>query len=229
MDLNSFVYSEFDSRHLDKSCFRLAEVTPQMEDELSFLRKTHRKLFIDAKIDASEVLLQRRLLAGGFYKVCCQVLLVKQLEEDLSHLKLSPSIQPCLDLSEDELRRHALNFRYDRFHQDAKLSAGSCDSLFMEWISNSTSGRKLVCCVGADFCTFSESDMQISIDLVSVLESGRGIGSALLQKLFQYATSSGCREISVTTEAENARALKLYRSNGFKIRDFVSVFHFCTR
>lgn len=43
---------------------------------------------------------------------------------------------------------------------------------------------------------------------------GRGLGSALLQALFELAQTAGCAEVSVSTLPDNAGAIRFYRAHG---------------
>jgi ribosomal-protein-alanine N-acetyltransferase len=57
----------------------------------------------------------------------------------------------------------------------------------------------------------------ISNDAVTSSARGKGIGSALLQKLDEYAKENGIRTISLEVRPSNAPAIALYEKFGFRI------------
>lgn len=224
--LDDVVRSEFDSRHFQLPAYRVKNVSDSLCDQVKKLVEQHGQVFVDAKIDGSDLNSQNLLLKAGFRKICNQVLLValdpKTIQSEIAGAKIRES----LELEYVDVRRHSENFVFDRFHQDIRLPVAKVNSLFGEWISNSLSGSKSVCCIGRDFCTFSVYEKEIVIDLVSVIEGGKGVGTKLLQHLKCYAQKVGASQICVTTEVENERALRLYIKNGFEITCFRSVFHY---
>lgn len=54
----------------------------------------------------------------------------------------------------------------------------------------------------------------ISLD---ALESGRGIGSALLQTVTDAARAAGCRRLLLTTTNDNLKALRFYQRCGLRL------------
>jgi GNAT superfamily N-acetyltransferase len=140
---------------------------------------------------------------------------------------LETEICSRLDLSEELLWRHARNFRYDRFSLDPLLPREGVTRLFYQWVRNSlTSGSKEIACCGPNFCTFRRQDEgYVAIDLVSVLDQGKGIGKALLARVLRAAVEKGAVGVHVTTECENYAAWNLYLKLGFLPTAFTSAFH----
>ena len=98
--------------------------------------------------------------------------------------------------------------------------------MYANWIRNSlTGGRKQVVHVGTDFCTLAVKDGIASIDLVSVLRHGRGIGRELVAGAVCWARERDAKELFVTTECENTRAWRLYMRAGFLPARFTAAFH----
>ena len=121
------------------------------------------------------------------------------------------------------------DFQNDRFNLDPLLPPQGIQELYYRWIRNSLGGRKRVVHRGTGFCTFAEGNSEVRIDLLSVLESGAGIGKDLILTLVGHCRSRGKRPIYVVTECENPRAWRLYQRTGFALHRFTSVFHFVAR
>ena len=179
----------------------------------------------DAKAPAEDVGTARLLMGLGFRKVSMQI----RLTHDL---KIMPpdggaGISSRLDLPEDALWRHARNFRYDRFNQDPLLPREGTARLFFQWTRNSlTQGRKEIVHRGSDFCTFSMNpDGHAAIDLISVLDHGKGIGKALVASTLHAASRRGATKLHVVTECENYPAWNLYLKTGFRPTAFIAAFH----
>ena len=75
------------------------------------------------------------------------------------------------------------------------------------------------------FLSYKSTGSAFHIDLLSILEAGRGTASRLLAQLEQRAEDSGLSLIEVVTETENRRAVAVYMRAGYEIRTFISVFH----
>lgn len=216
----------FDTEAFGVPYFRIETFErPKLDKELAQLVE-RRPLVIDAKIPADETAIAFLLQDYGFRKICTQV----GLRRDVSHGDTRGSdarVETSLEVSDDILWAHARNFEYDRFSLDPALPRDGKDRLFHDWVRNSLSGgAKRVVCLGHDFCTFTEERESLRIDLVSVLDKGRDVSSALLSALVQYARATSKHAITVVTECENTRAWRLYVRNGFRVTDFYSVFHF---
>jgi ribosomal-protein-alanine N-acetyltransferase len=59
-----------------------------------------------------------------------------------------------------------------------------------------------------------EADVQTVA--VSPTARGRGLGSAILDTLLEYARGSGCRTVRLEVKAANDSAIALYESRGFR-------------
>lgn len=78
------------------------------------------------------------------------------------------------------------------------------------------------------FVTLKREKNSIKIGLVAVDEKGRGkgIGKALMHKVFKYATENKCTEVMVPTQALNKIACEYYLSLGFSITERMNIYHF---
>jgi GNAT superfamily N-acetyltransferase len=193
--------------------------------ELQAIREQDRSFIVDAKVPAEDVENSRLLWSLGFRKVCMQI----TLRHDLSAADASPSgttLAARLELAEALLHEHAANFTLDRFSLDPLIARDGTRRLYANWIRNSlTGGRKDIVHAGTDFCTLAVKDNTASIDLVSVLTHGRGIGRQLVAGAVSCARERGAKELFVTTECENPRAWRLYMRAGFLPARFTAAFH----
>src|ERR1035437_4107245 len=183
-------------------------------------------LDVDAKVPASDIQNCHLLMSLGFRTVAMMIRLTHSLGGSLE-APARAGIVPRLDLPEAAIWRHARNFRYDRFSLDPLLDAQGVARLFFRWIANSlTQGRQRVVHIGSDFCTFAlRPDGSAVIDLVSVLEHGKGIGKALVAATIDEARRLGASALHVTTECQNLPAWKLYLRSGFQPADFTCAMH----
>lgn len=180
---------------------------------------------IDAKLPAEDLDLSRALLDLGFQRVCTQVKFRRELR-GLDGADGNQSLVYGPSYSNDILWAHARNFVCDRFSQDPRLPARGRDQLYYKWIKNSlTLGEKTVASIDDSFCSFSVDAEALTIDLVSVLRHGAGIGSALLDAVFTYGVQHGKQSVTVVTECENRPAWGLYAKKGFEVVAYMSIFH----
>jgi GNAT superfamily N-acetyltransferase len=218
----------FDSEMFGVPFYRVLRLDAQaIRRELAALSDTVPRI-IDAKLPADDLVHAQLLLENGFRKTCMQF----ELVHDLSEPPPAPAkgeIADRLELPEEVRWEHARNFLYDRFSLDPLLPDEAVNRLYRNWITNSLSGRKRVVHDGSDFCSFSEKDDEISIDLLSVLCAGRGIGSGLLARLIEYGRDSRLGLVRVVTECENRPAWRLYLKSRFRVGDFRTVFHLVVR
>lgn len=226
MKLNHFRYSEFDSSHLGKPCFRLLNLGEAINFEFHQLIAYFPEIFIDAKIDHDNTSDANHLIGLGFTKIQSQVTYKRYpINADLDGVPIA-GISDALRLSDQLILEHAKNFVFDRFHQDPKIRNRYADSLLARWIRNSLNGKKQVCYIGNNFCTYSHDQDVLTVDLVSVLDKRKGYGQALLTNLSQQCLKLGCSQIQVTTEEQNQAARNLYQLCGFNQTTANSVFHY---
>jgi GNAT superfamily N-acetyltransferase len=223
---------DFDTEAFQVPFYRVVRVEPEsLSSELDAL-VDRSPIIIDAKLPAEDVQSARLLLERGFRKVCTQL----ELRHDLAEapvLRGDARVSDRIDVSEDRIAAHAENFTCDRFSLDPLLDPQGGKRLYRNWIRNSLSGRRRVAHLGEDFCTFSEpgsgASPHASIDLLSVLSPGKGVGSELVSTVVARARDAGLSHVSVVTECENERAWRLYMRCGFRVARFYSALHFVNR
>lgn len=71
-------------------------------------------------------------------------------------------------------------------------------------------------CIIAGLTTYEHIEYGWTLGMmVDVAERGRGVGRALLERLFTWAAGRGIPQLSLFVFPHNERALRLYRSTGF--------------
>lgn len=182
-------------------------------------------VIIDAKLPSGEVEQAAFLMRRGFRKVCMQIELIHRLQETIR--ASSAEICPRLDLHPDVLREHARHFLSDRFALDVCLPREGHDRLYEVWMRNSLSGaRHSISARGNNFVTFRDDGEEVRIDLVSVLDKAKGIGTDLINAVLLDAQRRGKSCVRVVTECENVRAIGLYAKTGFNMSCYYTVLHF---
>ncbi len=218
-------FSQFDADAFGIPFFRVKNLAPdQLAVEIARLPESG-GFAVDAKAPAENLDAARLLTGLGFRKIAMQI----RLTHDLRNLPPDgrAAVSSRLDLPEDVLWRHGRNFRYDRFNQDPLLPHDGPARLFHQWTKNSlTRGLKEVVHCGVDFCTFTvDKNGRAVIDLVSVLDQGKGIGKKLIASVLHAALRRGATAVDVVTECENCPAWNLYLKSGFLPAAFTAVFH----
>ena len=218
--------SQFDTDAFQFPFYRVKRFDgQQLAGELARL-PAREKVAVDAKIPAGDIATSDLLWGLGFRKVCMQVRLTRDSQQAIPS-ETTTEVCSKLDLPDDLLLRHARNFSCDRFSLDPLLPREGVARLFFGWVRNSlTLGSKQIVHCGPSFCTFSlKDDGYAVIDLVSVLDRGKGIGKALLIGTVNAARGRGALGVHVTTECENRPAWNLYVKTGFLPSAFTSAFH----
>jgi len=215
---------DFDETFLKRPCYRLRPEVSQAEwGEIEQL--AYRELiFADLKVAASDLETAHAALQRSFRKICTQVELFHPLEHLEFHEEVSFS--DSLELTDAQRRAHAEHFRACRHRQDPLIPTPISIDLYTAWISNSLNGAKRVAALGVNFCSFGDGNGIRQIDLLSVIDKGRGYATRLLGAVASDAKRKGLREVCVTTEIENEASLKAYKAAAFDVRAFNCVFHF---
>lgn len=65
--------------------------------------------------------------------------------------------------------------------------------------------------------TFAIDGTDCEIVTIDASEEGRGIGSALLERVAAHARRSGCRRLHLITTNDNVRAIRFYQRRGFRL------------
>lgn len=206
------VRSDFDSEIFGVDFYRV------VSNEIGLVRHEievlpRERLIVDAKIAADDLGLVAGLGAIGFRKAST---LVEFETKPAADTAADPDLSRSLELGSEDLDAHARGFRFQRLMQDVRLDRARTTELMRRWIKNSLAGRRETLAIGRNFCTFSVDRQRMTIDLLSCLDKGQGIGGRLLRSVHAEATARGCTEVRVTTEAENIGAMRLYSAAGFR-------------
>ncbi len=145
-------------------------------------------------------------------------------------------IEPRVERYEGEINQELIDLSiqsgiYSRFKLDERLSP-FFKKLYTLWIKNSIesdladdvfvykSGHRII-----GLLTLKEKTDYYEIGLVSVSEShrGKGIGTALLQKV--DAVVRGHKEVKVATQLNNEAACNLYRKSGYFQSSITYIYH----
>lgn len=123
---------------------------------------------------------------------------------------------------------------YSRFRRDPDFSEKSYSDLYTEWIRNSVN-HKLAFCIlihgdpkdPDGFITLRKCGDTAHVGLFAVSKSARnrGIGKKLMQAAEFIAGKHHFPYISVTTQADNKLACRLYERCGFRTESVIYTYH----
>jgi hypothetical protein len=215
---------DFDRRFLKRPCYRLRpEVTKSDWSRFEQIASCE-AIFADLKAAASDLKIAHSAFQRSFRKICTQV----ELVHTLTNVEAVGDVvfRDRLELTNDQQRAHAEHFQASRFRQDPLIPTKVAIDLCTAWIAHSLSGHKRVATIGANFCSFADTNGVRHIDLLSVLEKRRGYATQLLKAVTCDARSKSLKGVLVTTEVENEGAMRAYEAAGFNVSSFANVFHF---
>ena len=197
-----------------------------ISDEIAQLENKGGPFIVDAKRDAHNLEANYRLGAMGFRKVCMQIKMLNQLTA-VGMMDPAVSFTASVDWPESVIDAHVSNFNCDRFSLDPLLPRKGHDRLYRSWIKNTlTSDRAFVLHIDYNFLTFKQDNRSATIDLLSVLDRGQGIGQRLLTSFVALANSRHLSDVKTVTECENRAAVNIYRKSGFEFSVFQAAYHF---
>lgn len=226
MNFTCLARQDFDSRAFGCDFYRVTAYDyAVLAEELPRLRAMAR-VMADARIAAEDLAADRFFQAQGFRKVTVQVRYASPVDPGLAD---GPDPLDTAEnrLAPGDIARHVANFRYDRFGLDAFAPKAGRDRFQAAWIGNTLASpaiRKVY--AGASFVSFKLAGGEAAVDLVSVLEHRRGLGSALMGRVLRAAARAGCARLTVVTEIENQPACRMYVKNGFVPEAYFSRFHY---
>ena len=217
---------DFDSAAFGRPFYRLVRFDAErLPGELAACAEDP-DVMIDAKLPAEEIEQAALLQRLGFRKVSTQFSMSRRVD-GAEHGEDGARIGNRLALAPDEIARHAANFVYDRFALDIAVERAAHDAFYTRWIANSLSGaRHRVADLPGGFATFRDEGDALRIDLLSVLDKGRGTATALLRAILAHGGRLGRGRVDVVTECENKPAIQLYLSLGFQPVAFHTALHF---
>ena len=206
------VRSDFDSEIFGVDFYRV------VSNEIDLVRSAiealpEKGVIVDAKFPADVLSLVSGLDDLGFRKVSTLVEFETKPAGDTAG---DPALSRSLKLNPEDLEAHARGFHFQRLMQDVRMDRARTVELMRRWITNSLAGRRETLAIGRNFCTFAVVERRMTIDLLSCLDKGQGIGGRLLRSVHAEAAARGCTEVRVTTEAGNIGAMRLYSAAGFR-------------
>ncbi len=146
----------------------------------------------------------------------------------------APAIQAWAAADLPELRKIAReNHRNTRFYRDRYFTREQCDRLYETWIENSCGGYAeavfVARCRGevAGYITCHLTGSAGSIGLIAITPQCRsaGLGSQLVRFALGWFCTQGAATVSVTTQADNVAAMRIYERVGFLTRSVRLVYH----
>ena len=224
--LAALTYLPFDSEVFGFPFFRLsADAGDSLTRDLEVLRNLNLVAFgCDAKTastdDSSVIQLQKE----GFIHVC------DQITYDISPASSTflPEVKAVelMHMDSEEISFHADNFRDDRLSLDTRIPESTIKRFYTKWIANSFSfPGKTIYSLQSGLCITHLKQDVLKIDLVSVLEKRKGVGSRLIGHTLAQAYQGKIPRVEVTTESHNKGAIKAYTRNGFQEKTRLSCLH----
>ena len=172
----------------------------------------------------------------GFKLVSSRTVLERPLPAGIRSDSNGAEVRVGLDADLETLRSLAASSHQNtRFYTDSSFPRDLADAMYGAWIDRGHRDpfqRLLVTGpvggpVGYIICEVDEAHTQGSIGLVAVAKQnqGVGLGTVLLANALTWLSNQGARTVSVVTQAENAAALRLYRTSDFTVKDVAVWFH----
>jgi hypothetical protein len=225
--LETLAYLPFDSGVFGFPFFRLPTVPDEsLSRDLESLRNLNLPVFgCDAKVSALENSDVRHLQEEGFVHVCDQVTF--EVSPASSDLRLDGGVTELKDLEPMSIASHAHNFKKDRLSLDSRIPSDAISRFYSKWIENSFSfPNKTVYSLQSGLCITLWQKDSLKIDLVSVLDKRKGIGSRLVEHTLIKAAMEKVSSVEITTETHNEAAINIYIRNGFREKARTSCLHF---
>jgi GNAT superfamily N-acetyltransferase len=224
--LESLSYLPFDSEVFGFPFFRLiTDAGNSLSRDLESLGKLNLPVFgCDVKVSATDGSSVMQLQEEGFIHVCDQV----TYDISTANSKFLPEVDAVelTDMDATEISSHADNFREDRLSRDSRIPNATIKRFYSKWIANSfTFPGKTIYSLQSGFCITHLKQDVLKIDLVSVLEKRKGVGSRLIKHTLARASQAKTSCVEVTTESHNAGAIKVYTRNGFREKERSSCLH----
>lgn len=164
----------------------------------------------------------------GFRFVESKVKLVKRKQNLSSGNELNFE-ELKLVIEEDLIKRKDIFYElYGKKSRYSLLNDKKVNEFYYTWASKSIRGKFDDKCIGyykegvlQGFITFKKVENKIVIGLVGVFPEyqGKGISQQLLNYVNYQAVLDNCKEISISTQGKNTKAINAYIKNGFIIED----------
>ena len=224
--LEALTYLPFDSEVFGFPFFRLiTDAGNSLSRDLGILRNLNLPAFgCDAKISSTDDSSLIQLQKEGFIHVCDQI--TYDISPSSSTFMPEVKAVELMDMDAEEISFHADNFKDDRLSLDSRIPSASIKRFYTKWIANSFSfPGKTIYSLQSGLCITHLKQDVLKIDLVSVLEKRKGVGSRLIGHTLAQASQGKVPHVEVTTESHNKGAIKVYTRNGFQEKTRLSCLH----
>jgi dTDP-4-amino-4,6-dideoxy-D-galactose acyltransferase len=144
-------------------------------------------------------------------------------------------IRPATPLDLPALQAIAqVSHRSSRFYFDSRFPRERCDELYRRWIANSCESftdtvlvaDRASVPIGYVTCTMvSESAGRIGLVAVDAAARGAGLGRVLMEEAVRWFAKRGRSVVTVTTQARNIGAQRLYQACGFRTTEVGLYYH----
>lgn len=225
--LEALTYLPFDSEIFGFPFFRLIkDAGKPLARDLEILRNLQLPAFgCDAKVSSTDDSSVTRLQKEGFVHVCDQI----TYDISSSASKFTPNIEvvELSSINQEEIALYANNFKDDRLSRDSRIPHETVKKFYSKWISNSFKFKsKSIYSLDSALCITQLKKNILKIDLLSVLDKRKGLGTQMINHILAHASGAGFSSVEVTTEADNAGAIQVYTRNGFQEKKLSSCLHF---
>lgn len=124
-------------------------------------------------------------------------------------------------------------FFYSRFYNDPNLPIAKSKQIYIKWLKNSfgKAGKYFIIFQEEEkiigFILFSLNGGTAVIELIAVnpMNGAKGVGSRMIEYLFDYLALGNINRLNVGTQADNLKAQNFYNSCGFKLVACHSIYH----
>lgn len=142
-----------------------------------------------------------------------------------------------VDFFEGELSQNLISLgfqsgEFSRFKVDRRLTRGEFEKLYIKWLERDLKSGKIIVqnhenqCIGMITLSYKENRSAIGLFAVDDAFRGKGIGYQLLKSAESVSAQLGLNEITVQTQDQNLRALRIYKEFGFEILDKKFIYHY---
>lgn len=194
------------------------------------------KIFATLKVPCDRVHTVISAQEIGFRLVDTSITFAYQLNQGVSAQPKCESVRLASHEDSKDIRRIASSvFSYSRFHLDPRLSNDTADAIKESWAENYFNGSRgqamFVVCDAHEsvvgFCQVLRPSAAIAIiDLIGVLETGKGYGHKLIKAVMaDHERWAAPYEIRVGTQVANTQACRFYEGLGFRQHQSSYVFH----
>ena len=219
-------YLPFDSEVFGFPFFRVTQLENSLAHDLELLCNYKIGTFgCDAKVSSKDYSSIVHLKNYGFVHVCDQI--TYDIFPYSSKFTTNLEVVELSNINQEEIALHANNFKDDRLSRDPRIPHETVKEFYSKWISNSFKFKnKSIYSLDSALCITQLKKNVLKIDLLSVLDKRKGLGTQMIEHILAHTSEAEFSSVEVTTEADNAGAIKVYTQNGFQEKTLSSCLHF---